>query len=78
MWSMDFIGAARQLDALNDERSFCTLNVIEDYNREVLGIEVEFHYLLVELFDVWSGSLTWTANLEISVVIMDQNLLAVL
>ena len=37
VWSMDFM-----LDALTDGRSFRTLNVMEDYNREVLGIEVDF------------------------------------
>lgn len=36
-WSMDFMS-----DALTDGRRFRTLNVIEDWNREVLGIEVDF------------------------------------
>lgn len=36
MWSMDFMG-----DQLNDGRSFRTFNVIDDYNREGLGIEVD-------------------------------------
>jgi len=40
---MDFM-----LDALTDGRSFRTLNVMEDYKREVLGIEVDFSCLLVE------------------------------
>ena len=29
-------------DALTDSRRFRTLNVVEDWNREVLGIEVDF------------------------------------
>jgi putative transposase len=45
MWSMDFMR-----DTLSDGRSFRTLNVnllrvcigSEDYNRKVLGIEVDF------------------------------------
>ena len=34
---MDFMA-----DALGDGRSFRTLNVIDDFNREGLGIEVDF------------------------------------
>lgn len=36
-WSLDFVS-----DALTDGRRFRTLNVVEDWNREVLGIEVDF------------------------------------
>ena len=36
-WSMDFMA-----DQLSDGRSFRTLNVIDDFNREGLGIEVDF------------------------------------
>lgn len=36
-WSMDFMA-----DQLADGRSFRTLNVIDDFNREGLGIEVDF------------------------------------
>lgn len=37
VWSMDFMH-----DQLSDGRSFRTFNVIDDYNREALGIEVDF------------------------------------
>ncbi len=36
-WSLDF-----RSDALTDGRRFRTLNVIDDWNREVLGSEVDF------------------------------------
>ena len=36
-WSLDFTS-----DALTDSRRFRTLNVIDDFNRQVLGIEVDF------------------------------------
>ena len=36
-WSLDFTN-----DALTDGRRFHTLNVIDDFNRQVLGIEVDF------------------------------------
>lgn len=37
VWSMDFMH-----DQLSDGRSFRAFNVIDDYNREALGIEVDF------------------------------------
>lgn len=37
VWSMDFM-----YDQLHDGRSFRLLNVIDDFNREALGIEVDF------------------------------------
>ncbi len=36
IWSMDFMS-----DALSDGRSLRTFNVIDDYNREALGIDVD-------------------------------------
>ena len=37
VWSMDFMS-----DSLSNGRSFRTFNVLDDYNREGLGIEVDF------------------------------------
>ncbi len=37
VWSMDFMA-----DQLADGRSFRTLNVLDDFNREGLGIEIDF------------------------------------
>jgi putative transposase len=37
VWSVDFMS-----DSLNDGRKFRTFNVLDDYNREGLGIEVDF------------------------------------
>ena len=37
VWSMDFMS-----DSLGDQRRFRTSNVLVDYNRERLGIEVDF------------------------------------
>lgn len=36
-WSLDFTS-----DALTDGRKFRTLNVLDDYNREALGIEIDY------------------------------------
>jgi putative transposase len=37
VWSMDFMH-----DQLSDGRSFRLLNVIDNYNREALGMEIDF------------------------------------
>ena len=36
-WSLDFMS-----DALTDGRRFRTLNVVEDYNCQLLGVEIDF------------------------------------
>ncbi|MGI4742435.1 MAG: DDE-type integrase/transposase/recombinase [Janthinobacterium lividum] len=36
-WSLDFTS-----DVLTDDRRFRTLNVLDDYNRQLLGVEVDF------------------------------------
>jgi putative transposase len=37
VWSMDFMH-----DQLTDTRSFRSLNVLDDFNRQLLGAEVDF------------------------------------
>jgi putative transposase len=37
VWSLDFMS-----DALQDGRRFRTLNVLDDYNREALGVDVDY------------------------------------
>lgn len=37
VWSLDFMS-----DALQDGRRFRTLNILDDYNREALGVEVDY------------------------------------
>jgi putative transposase len=37
VWSLDFMS-----DALRDGRRFRTLNVLDDYNRQALGIEIDY------------------------------------
>ena len=43
-WSLDFTS-----DALTDGRRFRTLNGIDDFNREVIDIEVDFSLLAVRV-----------------------------
>ncbi len=40
VWSMDFMH-----DQLEDSRTFRLLNVIDDFNREAIGMEVDFSFL---------------------------------
>lgn len=42
VWSMDFMRSAARSDALRDGRRFRTLNVLDDYNRQALGIDVDY------------------------------------
>ena len=36
-WSLDFTS-----DVLTDGRKFRTLNVLDDHNRQLLGVEIDF------------------------------------
>ncbi len=54
MWSMDFMH-----DSLADGRSFRTFNVIDDYNRERLGIEVDFSLPAVRVIRALEQIIEW-------------------
>lgn len=53
-WSMDFMH-----DHLSDGRSFRLFNVIDDYNREGLGIEVDFSLPAVRVIRVLDQIIEW-------------------
>ena len=53
-WSMDFMH-----DRLNDGRSFRTFNVIDDYNREGLGIEVDLSLPSVRVIRALERIIEW-------------------
>lgn len=59
-WSMDFM-----VDQLSDGRSFRTLNVIDDFNREGLGIEVDFSLPAERV--IWSLNrvIEWRGNPDV-------------
>lgn len=54
VWSMDFMH-----DQLSDGRSFRTFNVIDDYNREALGIEVGFSLPAVRVTRALGQIIEW-------------------
>ncbi len=54
MWSMGFMH-----DSLADGRSFRTFNVIDDYNREGLGIEVDFSLPAVRVIRALEQIVEW-------------------
>ena len=53
-WSMDFMQ-----DQLADGRKFRTLNVLDDYNREGLGIEVDFSLPAVRVVRSLNQIIEW-------------------
>jgi putative transposase len=55
-WSLDFMS-----DALSDGRTFRTLNVIDDYNREALWIEVDTSLSGERVIQVLERLLEWRA-----------------
>ena len=53
-WSMDFMH-----DQLSDSRSFRLLNVIDDFNREGLGIEVDFSLPTLRVIRALNQIIEW-------------------
>ena len=54
VWSMDFMH-----DQLEDSRSFRLFNVIDDFNREALGIEVDFSLPAERVIRTLSQIIEW-------------------
>jgi len=54
---MDFIS-----DSLRDGRSIRTFNVLDDFNREGLGIDVDLSHQIAELFVRLNRSLNGVAS----------------
>lgn len=54
VWSMDFMA-----DQLGDGRSFRTLNIIDDFNREGLGIEADFSLPAVRVVRTLERIIEW-------------------
>ena len=71
MWSMDFM-----LDTLADGSSFRTFNVLDDYNREGLGIEVDRSLPALRVIRCLSRLLSGVANLTPFAVTMALNISA--
>jgi putative transposase len=57
MWSIGFMH-----DALADGRGFRTFNVIDDYNREGLGIEVDFSLPAGRVIRALDQIIEWRGN----------------
>ena len=53
-WSMDFMA-----DQLSDGRSFRTLNILDDFNREGLGIEVDISLPAVRVVRTLERIIEW-------------------
>ena len=59
-WSMDFMQ-----DQLADGRKFCTLNVLDDFNREGLGIEVDFSLPAVRVVRSLNRIIDWRGGTKV-------------
>ena len=60
VWSMDFMH-----DQLEDGRSFRTLNVIDDFNREALGIEVDFSLPALRVIRTLKQIIAWRGKPQV-------------
>lgn len=57
IWSMDFMA-----DALSNGCSFRTLNVLDDFNREGLGIEVDFSLPALRVIRTLNRIIEWSGK----------------
>ena len=57
VWSMDFMA-----DQLADGRSFRTLNILDDFNREGLAIEVDFSLPAERVVRTLNQIISWRGN----------------
>lgn len=60
VWSMDFMH-----DQLEDGRSFRLLNVIDDFNREALGIEVDFSLPALRVIRALTQIIAWRGKPQV-------------
>lgn len=60
VWSMDFMS-----DRLEDGRAFRTFNVLDDYNREGLGIEVDFSLPSIRVIRSLERIIEWRGNPQV-------------
>ena len=67
-WSMDFMQ-----DQLADGRKFRTLNVLDDFNREGLGIEVDFSLPAVRVVRSLNRIIEWRGAPKVIRVVTVQN-----
>ena len=59
-WSMDFMH-----DQLADGRSFRLLNIIDDFNREALGIEVDFSLPTLRVIRTLTQVIAWRGKPQV-------------
>lgn len=60
VWSMDFMH-----DQLEDGRSFRLLNIIDDFNREALGIEVDFSLPTLRVIRTLTQVIAWRGKPQV-------------